>query len=207
MTRTAKGPTAGEALGTRAAGEPQPEDGVDEEPGEALFPIGQVAVRLDMSERTLRYYEEIGLLTPVERTPGRIRRYSEADITRVARIRELRELMGFNLEEVGAVLANEDRLYALRQEYRSGEAAPARRARLLAECLELHEDLRARVVAKKRHLAEFLAELDARSARIRAAAGLPEPERTEPERTEPERTEPGRTEPGRTKPAGQAEPA
>ncbi|MGH9116231.1 MAG: MerR family transcriptional regulator, partial [Acidimicrobiales bacterium] len=65
----------------------------------ALLSIGRAAARLGVSERTLRYYEEIGLLSPAGHTPGRIRRYSEADMARVERIRELRDLMGFNLDE------------------------------------------------------------------------------------------------------------
>lgn len=155
-----------------------PKEGGDvEETRAGLLSIGQVASRLEVSERTLRYYEELGLLTPAAHPPGRIRRYDESAIARVTRIKELRELLGFNLDEVGSILANEDRLQVLRDEYRSKPPAPARRAELLAESLALQEQLRAKVVSKACHLKEFLAELDARMARVRELAGLPEPDR------------------------------
>lgn len=53
--------------------------------------IGQVARRADVTERTLRYYEELGLLTP-ERDSGDRRRYDSVQIDRLYRIRLLREL-------------------------------------------------------------------------------------------------------------------
>lgn len=137
-----------------------------------LFTIGQMAERAGVSERTLRYYEEIGLMKPASRPPGRIRRYSEADLARVARIRELRELMGFNLDEVGSVLASEDRVQALREEFRSAPGDALKRAELLAVGLALQEDLRSKVIAKAAHLASFLAELDARIERVRDLASV-----------------------------------
>ncbi|MGH9055030.1 MAG: MerR family transcriptional regulator [Acidimicrobiales bacterium] len=140
-----------------------------QEGNQALVSIGRAAARLGVSERTLRYYEEIGLLAPVDHTPGRIRRYSEAEMARVGRIKELRDLMGFNLDEIRSILGNEDRLQELREEYRAGVAGP-RRAALLGECLDLQEDLRAKVVAKAALLGDFLAELDARIAKTRAVA-------------------------------------
>lgn len=146
------------------------------EPAETLLGIGQVAGRLGVSERTLRYYEEIGLIIPLDRVPGHARRYDEAVVARVARIVELRELMGFNLEEIRSILVNEDRLHTLREEYHSGKTDSARNADLLAESLALQEDLRDKVVAKARHLEDFLAELDGRISRTRKAAGLTEPE-------------------------------
>jgi len=62
--------------------------------------IGEVAERIGVTTRTLRYYEEVGLVTPTSRSTGGTRRYSEQDYARVLRIRELQALMGFNLDEV-----------------------------------------------------------------------------------------------------------
>jgi DNA-binding transcriptional MerR regulator len=62
--------------------------------------IGEAAARVGVSSRTLRYYEELGLLTPSGRTPGGARRYTNEDIARLEHIRVLQELMGFNLEEI-----------------------------------------------------------------------------------------------------------
>ena len=71
--------------------------------------IGEAAARADASVRTLRYYEEVGLLEPSSRSSGGERRYSTTDIERVLRIRELKSLMGFNLDEIKGILAARDR--------------------------------------------------------------------------------------------------
>jgi DNA-binding transcriptional MerR regulator len=141
----------------------------------ALLGIGEAAARLGVSDRALRYYEQIGLLVPSGHTPGGLRRYSESDLARVRRIRELQSLLGLNLEEVRAVLANEDRLTALREEYRSAETDPERRRELLVEALEIRAQLRATVAAKISALRRFLADLDASTERSRAllAEGAP----------------------------------
>ena len=54
--------------------------------------------------------QQIGLLAPACTTPGGLRRCSEDDLARVARIRELQTLLGLNLDEVAVVLRNQDRL-------------------------------------------------------------------------------------------------
>ena len=77
---------------------------------EDLISIGAAAALSGVSERALRYYQELGLITPCGRTPGGLRRYSEEDLARVARIRELQTLLGLNLDEIAVVLRNDDRL-------------------------------------------------------------------------------------------------
>ena len=64
--------------------------------GEPLLGIGAAAERAGVSERALRYYQQLGLLVPAC-TPGGLRRYSEDDLARVARIRELQALLGLDL--------------------------------------------------------------------------------------------------------------
>ncbi len=59
------------------------------------YTIEQVATRTGLTKRTLRYYEEVGLLPPTGRTEGNYRRYSESDVQRLERIKELRDLLGF----------------------------------------------------------------------------------------------------------------
>ena len=92
---------------------------------DARYRIGEVAAETDVSTRTLRYYEELGLLTPSGHSPGGARRYSDDDVARVRRIRELQELVGFNLEEIRTIVAAEDRLGELRQEFRAGRSPMA----------------------------------------------------------------------------------
>jgi MerR family transcriptional regulator, repressor of the yfmOP operon len=135
-------------------------------PPEGLVAIGAAAARCNVSERALRYYEEIGLLTPSGRTPGGLRRYSQADLDRVGRIRELQTLLGLNLDEVKAVLRNEDRLVQLRAEYHSEATDAARRRELIGESLLLRRDLRETVVTKIDALQRFLDETDAQIQRV-----------------------------------------
>src|SRR6476661_4626578 len=65
--------------------------------GDGYYRIEQVAARTGLTKRTLRYYEEIGLLPPPTRTEGNYRLYSAADIARLERIKRMRDLLGFSL--------------------------------------------------------------------------------------------------------------
>ncbi|HZD66705.1 MAG TPA: MerR family transcriptional regulator [Acidimicrobiales bacterium] len=132
----------------------------------ALLPIGRVAETLAVSERTLRYYEERGLVVPAEHRPGRCRRYSEADVARLAHIRELQEVMGYSLEEIDAILSVEDRFDAIRSAYRQGQD-PAEQGRLLEEALALLEGQRERVRAKLDRLGRIMAGIDTKLVRCR----------------------------------------
>jgi DNA-binding transcriptional MerR regulator len=135
---------------------------------EGLLSIGAAAARAGVTERALRYYQELGLIEPSGRTSGGMRRYSETDLERVARIRELQTLLGLNLDEIAGVLRSEDRAGQIRAAYYDA-GTPHERQRLLRESLELTAELRATVEAKRDGLAAFLADLDARLAKIRAA--------------------------------------
>jgi DNA-binding transcriptional MerR regulator len=137
--------------------------------------IGEAAARAAVSVRTLRYYEELGLLTPSAHSPGGARRYAEEDLARLARIRELKDLLGFNLDEVRAVLTAEDRLGSLRAAYHAEVDHAAQRA-IVAEAVEINTRLQAAVQAKLARLAAFQAELEAKAARYAASlAGLQPP--------------------------------
>lgn len=131
-----------------------------------LLPIGRAAAECGVSERALRYYEELGLLTPSGRTPGGLRRYAPADLDRVTQIRELQTLLGLNLDEVRVVLGNQDRLAALREAYRATRPGSGRRRELIKEGLKLRLELRTTVLAKRDALQRFLDDLDAESDRI-----------------------------------------
>jgi DNA-binding transcriptional MerR regulator len=131
-----------------------------------LVSIGAAATTLGVSERALRYYQQLGLIS-CDRTPGGMRRYSEADLARVSRIRELQSLIGLDLDEIAAVLANDDRLAEIRQAYHDEATGAAERAELARECLALLDHLRVLVQAKQEDLSKFLADLDKRIARVR----------------------------------------
>ncbi len=133
---------------------------------EELHGIGAVAARTGVSERTLRYYEEIGLLRPHSHEPGEARRYCEDDVERVRRIRELQSLMGFNLEEIRSVIGAERRLDSLREDYRRSSDS-AHQRQVLDTSMGVLEELRGAVIAKIDALQGFLAQLDERVARHR----------------------------------------
>lgn len=92
-----------------------------------VFAISVAAEMVDMQAQNLRVYERAGLLSP-ERTAGGTRRYSEADIDRLRRIRTLLA-EGLNLAGIARVVALESRL----------ERLAAENARLVAENTRLRD--------------------------------------------------------------------
>jgi DNA-binding transcriptional MerR regulator len=137
--------------------------------------IGEVATRAGVTTRTLRYYQELGLLDPGH-SPGGSRQYSDADVARLQRIIELRAVMGFDLERIREILAAEDRLAQLRAEAR-GEISTDRRRQIVAEAIVLNRRMREQVRAKLAVLEEFLAQLETKAtycAAIAAELGMDE---------------------------------
>jgi DNA-binding transcriptional MerR regulator len=128
---------------------------VTAEPGRAetgrLLGIGAAAAQAGVSERALRYYQQLGLITPCS--------------SRVARIRQLQVLLGLNLDEIAVVLRNEDRMAQIKRTYLHEHTSDAERRELVRESLQLQHDLRATVEAKRVAIEGFLADLDARIAR------------------------------------------
>jgi MerR family transcriptional regulator, repressor of the yfmOP operon len=141
---------------------------------ERTLRIGEVAELTGTTPRTIRYYEEIGLLgaTP-ERTQGKHRCYTPADVDRVSEILRLRDLLGLSLEQLSQLLEAETARAELRVEYRQAEL-PQERRRILDRALghigtqlelvrgrrqEL-EQLEAELVEKRDLVHRRLAELD-----------------------------------------------
>jgi MerR family transcriptional regulator, repressor of the yfmOP operon len=96
----------------------------------SLFPIEQVAAQTGLTKRTLRYYEEMGLLPPTGRTEGNYRRYSEEDIQRLERIKKLRDLLGFSLADIRELLDAEDERGQIKVAYQHETEARAKIAQL-----------------------------------------------------------------------------
>ena len=128
-----------------------------------LVRIGAVAEQIGISERTLRYYEEYGLVAPSAYSRGGARLYDEKAIGRVSRIRTLQSLMGFNLEEIKDVLKAEDNLESIRSAYRR---ASRPKKELLEAAVSILEDLRAKVAEKQNRLQEFQDDLQAKLDKI-----------------------------------------
>jgi DNA-binding transcriptional MerR regulator len=105
-----------------------------QEPKE-LSQIGGVADRLGVSTRTIKYYEELGLVSPENRSPGGFRLYNASDVERLQRILRLKG-MGFSLAAIREFLAVRD------------AAQEATRERVLAETTE-HLKAREREVEER----------------------------------------------------------
>lgn len=138
--------------------------------------ISDAATRCGVSARTLRYYEELGLLTPSLYTPGGERRYTDEDLTQLERILELREVLGMNLDEIKEFLAFETRLDELRTTYRATKGQTSAKARAaqqstLREALELNESLAEQLNAKLARMDAFRAKLVHDAQRCRELLG------------------------------------
>lgn len=72
---------------------------------EGAMQIGEVAARTELSLRSLRHWEEVGLLRPSGRSEGGFRLYTEEDVDKIMVIRRMKPL-GFSLEEMKALMAD-----------------------------------------------------------------------------------------------------
>ena len=118
--------------------------------------IGDVARLVGTTPRTIRYYEEIGLLPESPQRPsGRHRIYTQAEVDRLREVMRLRDLLGVSLEELKTLLTAEEARAEVRAQLRREDVNPARRRELLSEALG-HID---RQLALVRHRARELARL------------------------------------------------
>ncbi len=106
--------------------------------------IGEVAQRTGLSLRTIRYYEEMGLIRPSSRSAGGFRLYSDVDVARLMLIKRMKPL-DFSVEEMADLLAVLDSLEA-------GEDAAGDRAVLLDRMVMYREAADARVRALRQQL-------------------------------------------------------
>lgn len=118
------------------------EEGVTGTPRSGLVQIGQVAERTGLSLRTIRWYEEEGLVVPTARTEGGFRLYSDDDVARLEVIKRMKPL-GFALEEMRELLTLLADL----------DAGTGDREALLDRLRMFHEAATARVTALREQLA------------------------------------------------------
>lgn len=109
----------------------------------ATLHIGDVAERVGLSLRTVRYYEEQGLIEPAGRTVGGFRLYTDAQVDRLLLIKQMKPL-GYTVQQMCDLLRAEDDLAdADHEKYREAEARIAAFAVDAAErCDGLREQLR-----------------------------------------------------------------
>ncbi len=131
--------------------------------------IGDVARLAGTTPRTIRYYEEIGLLPDGDaRLAGAHRLYGEADVERLREVMRLKALLGVSLDELKELIAAEDARAALRSELQRDDVGPVRRRELLAEALGHLERQLELVRRRQGELARLEADLADRRGRVRA---------------------------------------
>jgi DNA-binding transcriptional MerR regulator len=125
--------------------------------------IGEVAKRVGTTPRTIRYYEEIGIL-PSEggRESGRHRLYGERDVARLREALRLKELLGVSLDELKELLEAEETRAALREEWHHGDPGTTRRHQMLSESLRLLDRQLALVRRRRDEIAALEGELAAK---------------------------------------------
>jgi len=128
---------------------------------EAYLQIGEVAERTGVTQRTLRFYEEKGLLKPPTRMDGGFRLYSEQDVKRVKQIRRLQDLLGVSLAEIKDMVDAEEMLRELKAQYRPDSAIQEKK-RQLQKAIEVVQAQYAIVKQKTQQMAEMTAQLEER---------------------------------------------
>ncbi len=103
---------------------------------EAPLRIGDVAKLAGTTPRTIRYYEELGLLAGApERPSGGHRLYTQAEVERLREVIRLKQLLGVTLDELKDLLTAEEARAAVRAQLRRDDVHPERRRELLNEAL------------------------------------------------------------------------
>jgi DNA-binding transcriptional MerR regulator len=134
---------------------------------ERSYRIGDVAERVGVTTRTIRYYEELGLLgTASARAKGAHRLYSEADIARLEELIRLRDLLGLSLEELVALAEAEEARAALRDQW-AESATDTERARIVEAAIPLVERQLELVRARQDRLSDFAGELSEKLRSLR----------------------------------------
>jgi DNA-binding transcriptional MerR regulator len=137
--------------------------------GEEKLRIGEVAKLTGTTPRTIRYYEELGLLPAAgDREPGAHRTYESGDVERLTELLRLKDVLGVSLEELRELVIAEDARASLRREWKAGVEDPVRRREILDESLS-HIAKQLELVRRRRQEIEKLEEeLIARRRRVRS---------------------------------------
>ncbi len=123
----------------------------------SLLRIGDVARLVGTTPRTIRYYEEIGLLAEAPARPaGQHRLYSDEEVERLREVMRLKELLGVTLDELKTLLSAEEARAEVRAQLQSDDVDAERRRELLSEALG-HIDRQLELV---RHRAAELTKLE-----------------------------------------------
>ena len=130
-----------------------------------LLRIQEVAEETGLTPRTIRYYEEVGLLAPAARSEGAYRLYDGEDLERLRFISGLRNDAGFSLAEIGQLLEDEDARARNRDRYRSSHD-PDERRQILTDAVARVDRQVASLRAKIERLEAMVREAENRRAHL-----------------------------------------
>jgi DNA-binding transcriptional MerR regulator len=142
-----------------------PADSQPAESSPALLRIQEVAATLGLTARTIRYYEEIGLLTPAARSEGDYRLYDADDVERLRFIKDLRDEAGFSLAEISQMLEDEAARARTRDRFRSTSDTAERRS-IVDDALARVERQIELLQAKSDRLGAMIAEAEQKRAHL-----------------------------------------
>jgi len=128
--------------------------------------IGEVSERTGLTQRTLRYYESIGLLAPATRMEGGFRLYTDDDLRRLEQIVQLKRLLGFSLAEIRQIVDADETLRAIKQ-VNKVETDPQERRGRLEHAITILEEQRALVQSRIAAMHELQASYERRLERLR----------------------------------------
>jgi MerR family transcriptional regulator, repressor of the yfmOP operon len=131
-----------------------------------LLRIQEVAAEVGLTARSIRYYEEIGLLEPAARSDGDYRLFDASDLERLRFIKSLRDDAGFSLAQVSQLLEDEAARERNRERLRHA-TDPAERRLYYREADERVDRQIALLEAKAARLASMIDDAQGRRARIR----------------------------------------
>ena len=134
----------------------------------AYLQIGEVAERTGVTQRTLRFYEEKGVLNPPSRMDGGFRLYSEEDVRRVEQIKRLQSLLGFSLADIKEMVDSEEERLQLREEARQSNDDIEQAQRRIQRAIELMEGQHALIRHKVEQLLEMEHSIEEKLTRYRA---------------------------------------
>ena len=132
-----------------------------------LLRIQEVAAEIGLTPRSIRYYEEIGLLAPPARSEGDYRLYDADDVERLRYIKGLRDDAGFSLAEIAQLLEDETARARNRARFRESDD-PAERRAIVEDALARTDRQVETLRAKVGRLEAMVAEADARRAHLTA---------------------------------------
>ncbi len=144
---------------------------------EQYLQIGEVAEKLGLTQRALRYYEERGLIPPPSRMSGGFRLYTPDEVARIERVIQLKNVLGFSLEGIKRIFDAEEAKEQMRDQYRQHPDAASRRRKLeglltateeqvaiINSRIAALEQMRGELEEKQNHYRTRLAEIEGETA-------------------------------------------